>query len=136
MANNIIVPIPTELKNIESKLIFGLTQRQVAGFGMTVAVVIPTFLLLKNTNLSIAMYSAFFIGVPFMFATMFTKEKLHAEKWLKNLLESKVLFKEKRLYKITKENREVAIARGFIKDDRTKKSIPKNERSSSSKTNK
>lgn len=116
MANNIIVPIPTELKNIKTELIFGLTKRQVIGFGITGAVVIPSFLLLKNLNLSLAMYGAFFVGVPFIFMTIFTKEKLHAEKWLKIFLEHKILFKQKRLYQITGKNREVAIARGFIKE--------------------
>lgn len=127
MANNIVVPIPTELKDIKSELIFGLTKRQVVGFGVTGALVIPAFLLLKNFNVSLAMYGSFLLGVPIIFMTIFTKEKLYAEKWLKNILEKRVLFKEKRLYKVTAKNREVAIARGFIKDDdRTKKPTSKN----------
>lgn len=122
MANNIVAPVPTELKDIKSELIFGLTKRQVVGFCVTGALVIPAFLLLKNFNLSLAMYGSFLLGVPIIFMTIFTKEKLYAEKWLKNILEKRVLFKEKRLYKVTAKNREVAIARGFIKDDdRTKK---------------
>lgn len=122
MANNIVAPVPTELKDIKSELVFGLTKRQVVGFGVTGALVIPAFLLLKNFNLSLAMYGSFLLGVPIIFMTIFTKEKLYAEKWLKNILEKRVLFKEKRLYKVTAKNREVAIARGFIKDDdRTKK---------------
>ena len=122
MANNIVAPVPTELKDIKSELIFGLTKRQVVGFCVTGVLVIPAFLLLKNFNLSLAMYGSFLLGVPIIFMTIFTKEKLYAEKWLKNILEKRVLFKEKRLYKVTAKNREVAIARGFIKDDdRTKK---------------
>ncbi|MGO3169353.1 PrgI family protein [Senegalia sp. (in: firmicutes)] len=117
MANNIIVPVPTELKKIKSELIAGLTKRQVVGFGITVAIVVPSFILLKNINLSLAMYGAFAIGVPFIFTTIFTKDKLTAEKHLKNILEHKVLFKEKRLYEVTKENKEIAIARGFISND-------------------
>lgn len=133
MANNIIVPIPTELKNIKSELIFGLTKRQVIGFGITGAVVIPSFLFIKKLNLSLAMYTSFILGVPFIFATMFSKENLYAEKWLKNILEHKVLFKEKRLYKVTTKNKEVAIARGFIKNETTNKSNPKASRDSTSK---
>lgn len=127
MANNIVAPVPTELKDIKSELIFGLTKRQVVGFCVTGVLVIPAFLLLKNFNLSLAMYGSFLLGVPIIFMTIFTKEKLYAEKWLKNILEKRVLFKEKRLYKVTAKNREVAIARGFIKDDdRTKKPTSKN----------
>lgn len=130
MANNIIVPVPTELKHIKTELIFGLTERQLIGFGTTIAFVIPSFLLLKNIDISVAMYSSFLIGTPFIFMTIFTKEKLHAEKWLKNIIEHKLLFKEKRLYNVTEANREVAIARGFIKDDSEKKSITKNQTNS------
>lgn len=133
MANNIIVPIPTELKDIKAELIFGLTKRQVVGFGLTILVVVPSFLLLKKIDLNVAMYGAFFIGTPLIFMTMFSRQKMFAEKWFKNWLEYKVLFKEKRLYEITKNNKEVAIARGFIKDVSTKKSIPENTTSNLSK---
>lgn len=127
MANNIIVPVPTELKDIKSELIFGLTQRQLIGFGITTLITIPSFLALKKIDVNIAMYGAFFIATPFIFMTMFSKDKMYAEKWFKNWLEQNVLFKEKRLYKITNKNKEVAIERGFIKDDRKKKHISKNK---------
>lgn len=116
MANNIIVPIPTELKDIKSELVFGLTKRQLVGFTMTILSVVPSFIILKKINLNVAMYGAFFIGLPFIFMTMYSKEKMYVEKWLKNWLECNVLFKEKRLYNVNKKNKEVAIARGFIED--------------------
>lgn len=116
MANNIIVPVPTELKDIKSELIFGLTKRQLIGFGATGLVVIPSFLLFKNVDLNLAMYLSFFIGTPILFMTMYKKDKMYAETWFKLWLESNVLYKEKRAYKLTKKNREVAIARGLIKD--------------------
>lgn len=124
MANNIIVPIPTELKDIKSELIFGLTKRQLVGFGITGAIAIPFFLLTKDINLELAMYGSFLIGVPVIFLTIYKKEKLPSEKWLKSLLEHKVLFGEKRLYRVNSKNRQVAIARGFIKDDEEKITIP------------
>ena len=76
MANNIIVPIPTELKDIKSELIFGLTKRQIIGFGITGAIAVPLFLILKNISLDLAMYSSFFIAVPIIFLTIYKKEKL------------------------------------------------------------
>ena len=117
MANNIIVPIPTELKEIKSKLFMGLTKRQLIGFGLTGTVVIPSFLLLKGIDINLAMYGAFFLGAPIIFATIYTKDKLHIEKWFKYWLETIILFKEKRRYRLTKENREIAIQRGLIKGD-------------------
>ncbi|MDN6317745.1 MAG: PrgI family protein [Lactococcus lactis] len=125
MANNIIVPVPTELKKIKTELIFGLTKRQVIGFGITVAITIPSFLVLKLFGLNVATYGSFVISIPLLFMTMFKKDKIHSEKWIKNIIEYKVLFKEKRLYQVTPKNKEVAIARGFIKDDEKKKSVSK-----------
>ena len=117
MANNIIVAIPTELKEIKSKLFMGLTKRQLIGFGLTGIVVIPSFLLLKGIDINLAMYGAFFLGAPIIFATIYTKDKLHIEKWFKNWLETNILFKEKGRSRLTKENREIAIQRGLIKGD-------------------
>lgn len=129
MANNIIVPVPTELKDIKSELIFGLTQRQLIGFGITGLVVIPAFLLLKKIDLNLAMYGSFFLAVPFIFFTMYSRDKMYAEKWLKNWIEKNILYKEKRLYKINKRNREVVIARGFIKNVPEKKFVSNNKSS-------
>ena len=129
MANNIIVPIPTELKEIKSKLFMGLTKRQLIGFGLTGIVVIPSFLLLKGIDINLAMYGAFFLGAPIIFATIYTKDKLHIEKWFKNWLETNILFKEKRRYRLTKENREIAIQRGLIKEKRKKELISKDSAS-------
>lgn len=120
MANNIIVPIPTELKDIKSKLFMGLTKRQLIGFGLTGIIVIPSFLLLRQININVAMYGAFFLGAPIIFATIYTRDKLYIEKWFKNWIETNILFKEKRRYRLTKANREVAIQRGLVKDDRKK----------------
>lgn len=125
MANNIIVPIPTNLKEIKSELIFGLTKRQVIGFGITGAISIPFFLLTKDINLELAMYGSFIIGVPVIFLTMYTREKLPSEKWLKSILEHKAIFGEKRQYKVTPKNKKVAIQRGFIKNDEEKNAVPK-----------
>lgn len=133
MANNIIVPIPTELKSIKSELIFGLTKRQVVGFGIAVGIVVPSFLLLKKINISVAMYGSFIIGVPIIFMTMFKKDKLTAENWLKNIIEYNFIFEEKSLYRVTPKNREVAVARGFINDDKKKKPISSVQRSNQSK---
>lgn len=121
MANNIITQIPTELKDIKSKLMLGLTRRQLIGFGLTGIVVVPSFLFLKRFDLNVAMYGAFFVGAPIIFATLYTKDKLNVEKSFKNWLETNVLFKEKRRYQLTEENMEIAIERGLIKDDRKKK---------------
>lgn len=118
MANNIIVSVPAELKDIKSELIFGLTKRQLIGFGITAIVAIPFFILTKDISLEFAMYGSFILGAPILFFSLYKKEKLPSEKWVKSLIEHKVLFNRKRLYKVTAKNREVAIRRGFIKNEK------------------
>lgn len=125
MANNIIVSVPTELKDIKSELIFGLTQRQIIGFTITGIVSVPFFLLTKDINLELAMYGSFFLGVPIIFLTIYKKDKLPSEKWFKSVLEHKNLFNQKRQYKVTPKNKEVAIRRGFIKDENKEITISK-----------
>lgn len=132
MANNIIVPVPTELKDIKSELMFGLTKRQLIGFGLTIVTVVPTFIFIKKISLTASMYISFFVGMPFIFFTMYIRDKLHIEKWFKNWLEANILFKEKRLFKVTEINKEVAIARGFIENGSKEKPISKNTASNRS----
>lgn len=114
--NNIIVPIPADLKAIETALVFGLTKRQLIGFALTGLFSLPIFYLLKNISLDFAGLALVISAMPFMFITFYQDEKLYADKHIKNLLEEKVIYKEMRLYEINKNNREVAIARGFIEE--------------------
>lgn len=114
MNNNFVVSIPKELKTIKTKLFFGLTKRQLIGFGAAVATSLPVFFMLKPYNLDIAMYALFFIALPFIFGTIFTKDGMPAETWIKLFFEYKYLNPHQRYFKVSKRNRRLAGERNVL----------------------
>lgn len=118
MNNNFVVPIPKELKTIKSKLFFGLTKRQLIGFSSALVIGFPVFLLLKNFNLEIALYGLFFTAFPVIFGTIFTKDGMPAETWIKLYLEYKYLNPQRRYFKVSKKNAKVAAERNMMHEKR------------------
>lgn len=112
--NNFSVDIPKELKFIKSKLLFGLTKRQLIGFTMAIVISFPIFWLVKDYSLDLAMYATCFAAFPFLFGTLYKKHNMVAETWIRLYLENKLLFHYKRRYKMTKKNKAIANKRGFI----------------------
>lgn len=108
MDNNFVVTIPRELKNIKSKLVFGLTKRQLIGFGTGLVLGVLVFLMLKGISLDFAMFGMFFVAAPIFFMTIYNKDGLTAEKWLRLWLEYNYLFPTKRYFKVSKSNLDVA----------------------------
>ncbi|EOO22697.1 PrgI family protein [Bacillus cereus] len=120
MNNNFVVSIPKELKNIKSKLFFGLTKRQLIGFSVALALGLPVFFLLKSFSLDAALYGLFFTASPVIFATIFTKDGMPAETWIKLYLEYKYLNPQKRYFKVSKRNIKVAKERNMVNEKRSK----------------
>lgn len=118
MNNNFVVSIPKELKTIKSKLFLGLTKRQLIGFGIALAISLPVFFLLKSFSLDIALYGLFFTACPAIFATIFTKDGMPAETWIKLYLEYKYLNPQKRYFKVSKRNVKVAAERNMMNEKR------------------
>ncbi|WP_144508509.1 PrgI family protein [Bacillus mycoides] len=118
MNNNFVVSIPKELKNIKSKLFFGLTKRQLIGFSIALALGLPVFFFLKNFSLDVALYGLFFTASPVIFATIFTKDGMPSETWIKLYLEYKYLNPQKRYFKVSKRNVKVATERNMINEKR------------------
>lgn len=121
MNNNFVVSIPKELKNIKSKLFFGLTKRQLIGFGIALGLGLPVFLTLKKYNIDIAMYGLFFTALPIIFGTIFTKDGMPAETWIKVILEYKYLNPQKRYYKVSSRNKRLAAERNMLNVKKTRK---------------
>lgn len=121
MNNNYIISIPTDLKKIQSKLFFGLTKRQLIGFGLGLLVGITVFIIFKNISLDIAMYSLFFLTAPILFATIYQKDNMYIEQWIKLMIEQKYLNPNKRYYKVTKRNVRLAKQRGLISENKIKR---------------
>lgn len=118
MNNNFVVSIPKELKTIKSKLFLGLTKRQLIGFSIALAISLPVFFLLKSFSLDVALYGLFFTACPAIFATIFTKDGMPAETWIKLYLEFKYLNPQKRYFKVSKRNVKVAAERNMMNEKR------------------
>ncbi|PFA84292.1 PrgI family protein [Bacillus cereus] len=118
MNNNFVVSIPKELKTIKSKLFLGLTKRQLIGFTIALAIGLPVFFLLKSFSLDVALYGLFFTACPAIFATIFTKDGMPAETWVKLYLEYKYLNPQKRYFKVSKRNVKVAAERNMMNEKR------------------
>ncbi len=118
MNNNFVVSIPKELKTIKSKLFLGLTKRQLIGFSIALAISLPVFFLLKSFSLDVALYGLFFTACPAIFATIFTKDGMPAETWIKLYLEYKYMNPQKRYFKVSKRNVKVAAERNMMNEKR------------------
>ncbi|PEF02039.1 PrgI family protein [Bacillus thuringiensis] len=123
MNNNFVVSIPKELKTIKSKLFLGLTKRQLIGFSIALAISLPVFFLLKSFSVDIALYGLFFTACPAIFATIFTKDGMPAETWIKLYLEYKYLNPQKRYFKVSKRNVKVAAERNMMNEKRKVRKI-------------
>lgn len=118
MNNNFVVSIPKELKTIKSKLFFGLTKRQLIGFSIALAISLPVFFLLKSFSMDVALYGLFFTACPAIFATIFTKDGMPAETWIKLYLEYKYINPQKRCFKVSKRNVKIAAERNMMNEKR------------------
>lgn len=124
MNNNFVVSIPKELKTIKSKLFFGLTKRQLIGFGIAIAIALPVFFMLNKYNTDLAMYGLFFTALPIIFGTMFTKDGMPTEVWVKIFLEFKYLNPQTRYFKVSKKNGKLALERNMVDDKKIRKTKP------------
>lgn len=133
--NNFVVSIPKELKKIQSKLFFGLTKRQLIGFSSAIALGLLTFLTFKSlVNIDVAMYALFIVVAPIFFITIYTKDGMPAEKWIKLILEYKYLNPLKRTFKVNKFNINLAKERGISFGKRKRKRASKAQSVSSVST--
>lgn len=114
MNNNFVVAIPKELKHVKAKLFMGLTKRQLIGFGLAIALSVPTFILFKNISIDLAMFSLFLVATPIIFGTMYQKDNMKSETWLKLFLEYKYLHLPKRYYIVSLKNKKLAEERKIV----------------------
>lgn len=114
MNNNFVVSIPKELKTIKSKLFFGLTKRQLIGFSIALGLGLPVFFLLKKFSLDVAMYGLFFTALPVIFGTIYTKDGMNGEIWVKLFIEYRYLNPKFRYFKVSKRNRKLAEERNML----------------------
>ena len=94
------VTVPKDLTNIKSKMLFGLTKRQLVCFGTAAVIGIPTYLLARSSiGGTGAMLLMIALMLPFFFLAMYERDGLPAEKVLRNILRATILTPRVRPYR-------------------------------------
>lgn len=94
------VPVPKDLSNIKTKVMFNLTKRQLICFSIALVVGLPLFFLFKGrTSTSLASLMMIFSMLPFFMLAMYEKHGQPLEVILKNYFRVKFFNPKKRPYK-------------------------------------
>jgi hypothetical protein len=95
------VSVPRDMTAVKSRLLFGLTRRQLTCFGIAAAVGAPTFILVNSAaGSSIAMLCLIITAFPAMVFAVYEKDGVPAEKILFFYLRAKFFFPATRPYKV------------------------------------
>lgn len=94
------VPVPKDLSNVKTKVMFNLTKRQLICFSLALLVGLPLFFLLKDrTNTSAATLIMIFAMMPFFMLAMYEKHGQPLEVIAKHYLAVRFLNPKQRPYK-------------------------------------
>ena len=86
------VTIPKDLSKVQSKVLFGLTKRQVICFGAAALIGVPLFFLTKGALCMIL------VMLPFFLFAMYEKNGQPLEVFLGHLIENKFIRPKTRIY--------------------------------------
>ena len=93
------VTIPKDLSRIQSKVLFGLTKRQVICFGAAALVGVPLFFLAKaSLGTTTAALCMILVMLPFFLFALYVKNGQTPEALLGNLIQCKFTRPKKRVY--------------------------------------
>ena len=93
------VPIPKDLSNVKTKVMFNLTKRQLICFGLGALVGLPVFFIVQASgNMSASVFSMMLTMFPFFMFAMYEKHNQPLEVILKNYLGVKFLTPKQRPY--------------------------------------
>ena len=94
------VPVPKDLTNVKTKVLFNLTKRQLLCFGGGALVGIPLFFLLTGTmGTSVAALCMILVMLPFFLLALYEKQGQPLEKILGNILKVTVIRPKERPYR-------------------------------------
>lgn len=94
------VPIPKDLSNIKTKVMFNLTKRQLTCFGLGALVGLPVFFIVQTGgNMSASVFMMMLTMFPFFMFAMYEKHNQPLEVILKNYLNVKFLTAKQRPYR-------------------------------------
>ena len=93
------VTIPKDLSRIESKVLFGLTKRQVICFGAAAIIGVPLFFLTKaSLGTTTAALCMILVMLPFFLFAMYEKNGQPLEVFLGHLIQNKFIRPKVRIY--------------------------------------
>ena len=86
------VTIPKDLTQVQNKVMFGLTRRQLVCFGIAAAVGVPSYLLARGTlGNTGAMFLLMGVALPAFLLAMYEKDGLPLEKVVRNVIRARFL---------------------------------------------
>lgn len=93
------VTIPKDLSRVQSKVLFGLTKRQVICFGAAAIIGVPLFFLTKGAlGTTTAALCMILVMLPFFLFAMYEKNGQPLEVFLGHLIENKFIRPKTRIY--------------------------------------
>ncbi|MGI5899705.1 MAG: PrgI family protein [Christensenellales bacterium] len=93
------VTVPKDLTKVKSKVLFGLTKRQLACFSPAVLIGVPLFFLLKGSlGNSAAAFCMIIVMLPLFMLAMYEHNGLTLEVIAKNSIRTKFLLPKERTY--------------------------------------
>lgn len=94
------VPVPKDLSQVKTKVIFNLTKRQLICFAAALVVGLPLFFLLKGSvGTSLAAFAMILVMLPCFLFAMYEKHGQPLEVVLKNIIQTKFIRPKERPYK-------------------------------------
>ena len=94
------ISVPRDLTRVKSKILFGLTKRQIVCFGTGALIGVPVYFFVRGSgNLSLAALAMIAVMLPFFFFAMYERDGLPLEKVLKNIIRTRFLYPRVRPYK-------------------------------------
>ena len=121
------VNITKDLTEAKSKVVFGLTQRQLIFFALAALVAVPTyFLTRKSLGNDIALILLIVTALPFFFFALYEKNGQTPEKMLRNYFRVRFLTQQARPYRT--ENRFAALERQAYFDEGVKQLVSNTEK--------
>ena len=94
------VPVPKDLSQVKTKVIFNLTKRQLIYFAAALVVGLPLFFLLKGSvGTSLAAFAMILVMLPCFLFAMYEKHGQPLEVVLKHVIQTKFIRPKERPYK-------------------------------------
>ena len=119
------VTIPKDLSKVQSKILFGLTKRQVICFGSAAIIGVPLFFLTKEAlGTTTAALCMILVMLPFFLFAMYEKNGQPLEVFLGHLIENKFIRPKMRIYQTN--NLYSALVRQYELEQEVRASAGKN----------